>query len=102
MGSIFLAQCSCGYVSEDLPEGYGMAGPESERAVAQCDLCKEVVSIRVNSKRPRCPSCRHTVSVLDTGQAAAGKPSTGQFPRGLECPRCHEFTVHLVEAGLWD
>ena len=102
MGSIFLAQCLCGYLSEDLPEGCGMAGPESKCDLAQCDRCKEVFSIRANSKRPRCPKCRHKVSVLDTEQASAGERSVGRVPRGLECPRCHELTVHLVEAGLWD
>jgi len=102
MGNIFEAECSCGYVSDSLFEGCGMAGPQSCRDLARCDHCKKIVSIRADSERPRCPECRRKVFVLDVERGNIGEPSTGGAPKGLECPRCHRSTMHLVEAGLWD
>jgi DNA-directed RNA polymerase subunit RPC12/RpoP len=101
MGSIFEAHCLCGYGSGELLEGCGMAGPQSCRDLARCDHCKEIVSIRANSGRPRCPQCRHKVSVLHLGEAGAGG-SSAEGPMALECPRCHRSTMRLAEAGLWD
>src|SRR5688572_18725933 len=102
MGSIFEAQCLCGYISGELLEGCGMAGPQSCRDLARCDHCKEIVSIRANSERPRCPKCRRKVFVLDLEQSNEGKPSTCGGTSGLECPRCHRSTMHLEESGIWD
>jgi hypothetical protein len=36
MGAMFEAQCICGYASETLLEGCGMAGPDSCRDLARC------------------------------------------------------------------
>jgi DNA-directed RNA polymerase subunit RPC12/RpoP len=102
MGNIFEAECSCGYVSEGLEEGCGMAGPQSCRDLARCDQCKEIVSVPANCVRPRCPKCRHKVVVLDIEQANADERSTSRMLMDFECPRCHRSTMRLTEAGLWD
>jgi hypothetical protein len=39
MGRVIKAKCPCGYVSGNLFEGCGMAGPETCRNLARCDRC---------------------------------------------------------------
>ena len=98
MGSIFTAQCSCGYESGNLIEGCGMAGPDTCCSLASCNNCQEIVSIRSSSVRPRCPTCRRKVQVIaiDDQSISASKPAA------LECPQCGKSTMTLTMAGLWD
>ena len=98
MGSVIKAKCPCGYVSGDLFEGCGMAGPETCRNLARCDHCQEIVLIRSSSVRPRCPKCRHKVQVItiDNQRTFDSKPEK------FECPQCRKTSMRLKEVGLWD
>lgn len=102
MGTMFEAQCTCGYVSETLLEGCGMAGPDSCRDLARCGHCRDIVSIRASSARRRCPACRRVVHVLTIEHQTLfeAEPTTALV--NLECPRCGKPTMVLAEVGLWD
>jgi hypothetical protein len=102
MGAMFEAQCPCGYASETLFEGCGMAGPDTCRDLARCGHCREIVSIRSSSVRRRWPACRRAVQLLTIEHQTIfdTQPTTGLVD--LECPRCGQPTMVLAEVGLWD
>ena len=102
MGAMFEAQCTCGYASETLFEGCGMAGHDTCRDLARCGHCREIVSIRSSNARRRCPTCRRVVQVLtiEHQTIVEEKPTTGLL--NLECPRCGNSTMMLTEVGVWD
>ncbi len=102
MGTMIQATCTCGYTSDVLLEGCGMAGPHTCRELGRCDYCREVVSIIAGSVRPRCPKCRRKVVVLTSAEGAGdGLPNQWPSPP-VGCPRCHHATMRLEMAGLWD
>ncbi|MBM4335224.1 MAG: hypothetical protein FJ108_04825 [Deltaproteobacteria bacterium] len=84
MGCMVDAICPCGYEARDLLEGGGMSGPESERRLARCDRCREIVSVRAASFARGCPRCG------------------GELAPPVECPRCRSAALELVPTGEWD
>lgn len=102
MGTMIQATCICGYTSDLLLEGCGMAGPETCSDLARCDHCREVVSVYVDSVRKRCRTCRRKVVVLSSAEWTADTVPKTWPATGVECPRCHQPTMQLEMAGLWD
>jgi hypothetical protein len=102
MGSMYEAQCPCGYASDTLFEGCGMAGPDTCRNLARCHHCQEIVSIGSSSARPRCPKCRRKVQVITIEPTALVDSQSVPGPVKLECPRCGNSTLVLAELGCWD
>ena len=97
MGNLYRGECSCGYESGMVSEGIGMAGPQTSRSLVGCERCHELFSI-ASSRRPRCPKCRGQVTVckIDHWKVPAGGPLA------IQCPRCGQPTMMLVQAGFWD
>ena len=104
MGSMFEAQCPCGYASDTLLEGCGMAGPDTYRDLARCEHCREIVlrSIRSSSARRRCPKCRRVAQIITIEQQPLfdAKPIAGHM--NLERPRCGNWTMAVTQGGHWD
>jgi ribosomal protein L37AE/L43A len=95
MGLFFHVSCPCGYENPMVIEGIGFAGVP--HAPALCRHCREVVSVRTDTKRLRCPTCRRKPELFDLGDEDAA-PVTD----GYSCPRCERDSLHLVPAGTWD
>lgn len=102
MGSMIQATCTCGYQSEVLLEGGGMAGPQTSRDLARCVHCREIVSIRAGGTRPRCPTCRRHVVVMPPSQGDEDAYGNERPAVPAECPRCHQPRLVLDEVGVWD
>ena len=94
MGTIYRAECSCGYSSAALFEGCGMLGADSCRDLATCAHCGIMVTTPSESKRPRCPECRRKLEriLLDEDMDK----------EKLDCPHCGEKALRLVFEGMWD
>lgn len=100
MGDMVLATCTCGYASEVLLDGCGW-NVGGGRELARCEHCHDVVSVPSRATRKRCPRCRRKVDLLPADERDDSE--RGNAPRvGLECPLCHQSTMRLEMAGLWD
>jgi len=99
---MFEATCTCGYNSGVLFDGCGMAGEKSNRALARCDHCRQIVSIPDTGGRHRCPTCRRKVVVLPVPSNILGERPRADPFGPLECPQCQRVAMRLVHAGLWD
>ena len=86
MGTIVQATCSCGYSSEDLFIGHGIA-PGPSRALAMCRHCREMLAVREGLRR-QCPRCRKRIEPL-------GIEDVDDVVAGLECPRCGRPTLAI-------
>ncbi len=100
MGDLVQALCACGYESDILLDGCGW-NPDSGRDLARCDHCQQIVSVPSRAARKRCPKCRRKVDLLPADERDDSQ--RGNAPRvGLECPHCHQPSMRLESAGLWD
>jgi Zn finger protein HypA/HybF involved in hydrogenase expression len=97
MGTIVEATCECGYRSGMLAVGVGMRGPSPRSAVAICRRCPADVTVNADAARKRCPKCRGPVELV-----SASASSLDDVKQLLECPRCGQSRLELVEAGCWD
>jgi predicted RNA-binding Zn-ribbon protein involved in translation (DUF1610 family) len=97
MGTIIKVRCPCGYESRTLFIGCGEL-PNSYRELASCKLCKKMISIRLSSKRHRCPTCGRKVQIISFDKNEV----FGSTSILLKCPQCQNFTLLLEECGLWD
>lgn len=86
MGTIVQATCLCGYCSEDLFIGRGIA-PGPSRALALCRHCREMFTVREGLRR-HCPRCRKRLEPL-------GIEDVDALIAGLECPRCGRPTLAI-------
>lgn len=90
MGRILHASCNCGYASEELHEGGGMAGVG--RDLAACANCRGIVDIRETTGRRRCPKCRRAVTVINVpeepGNSLFDHVQPEEPAAALTCPRC--------------
>ena len=102
MGTMIQATCACGYASDVLLEGCGMAGPQTCSDLARCDHCREVVTVYTGSVRRRCRKCRRKVVVMSSAERTADTFEKTWPAADLECPRCHQLTMRLEMVGLWD
>ena len=99
MGCMYDAICPCGYESHDLLEGGGMSGPESERRLARCDRCREIVSVRCSIPTQSCPKCRGALESVAVPSATLFDPAQ---PETTICPRCRDITLTLFAVGEWE
>src|SRR5689334_21936725 len=100
MGEILYVQCSCGYESDDLHVGCGMAGHDWCRELATCAHCREVVTVR-STRRQRCPQCRRQIVLVQVPQLATGGRND-PVPLDALCPQCGKSEMRATEIGLWD
>ncbi|MBT7190071.1 MAG: hypothetical protein HN916_07755 [Anaerolineae bacterium] len=96
MGTIYQAECSCGYVSAELLAGCGMLGKDTCRDLARCNHCKIIVTTPAASKRLRCPECRRKLEIIIFNEECSENPII------LDCPQCGDRIMELREVGIWD
>ncbi len=98
MGAFYSASCLCGYRAHQLLDGVGFAAVPYSPAL--CRTCGEVLSIRLDRKRLRCPHCRRKpeiMSVVEFDSDDRSRPVTLYM-----CPKCGGKTLRLEPEGLWD
>ena len=120
MGSIFTAECRCGFSVDHLSVGMGY-DMKPERIPVACQACHPVWVEGVNKKKHTCRKCRRTAYLLhssgNVAPAFEARP-TRQYPwdscreptggdlapeqYSYRCPKCGQLEMKLVECGLWD
>lgn len=121
MGSSLIASCPCGYSSEELAVGGGMADFQTYcGAPALCETCRAVVVVNYLDDQPVCPTCTEPVTFYDapalrrsprrvsskTPLVFSWKVKKGTFKlpdTEYRCPRCGGVKMRFSDAGLcWD
>lgn len=97
MGSLIRACCSCGYSSENIPDGHGF-DPDRENRPARCNDCQEVVTVDVLLNPMQCPYCGGSPAEVYT-VSEDRHPDLDYF---LSCPRCRRNTLYFEPIGIWD
>ena len=98
MGTIFQANCSCGFKQIDLLQGYGIRDRGIGYELYQCEDCHMLASYELRQqvdslfKPVRCPDC----------QGAMRRLSGVLENRQLSCPECREPSLALSVTTLWD
>lgn len=96
MGTMYQAECPCGYVSAELFVGYGWAGDAYGRELARCAHCQIIVTTPSTSKRPRCPECRRKLEIITLDKERSDDSII------LDCPKCGDPGMALHHVGMWD
>lgn len=98
MGTIYQANCPCGFKQIDLLQGSGINQRDISYELYQCESCHMLVNYELNQqvdslfKPVHCPECKAAL-VLLTSEAE-------QHP--YPCPECQEHSLTLSIIGLWD
>lgn len=98
MGTIYQANCPCGFKQIDLLQGYGISQREVGYELYQCEQCHMLSSYEMNQqadslfKPVRCPDCHAPMHRL-SGELAR---------RQVCCPECGEASLQLTITTLWD
>ena len=98
MGTLYEANCPCGFKQIDLLQGYGIKQRDISYELYQCESCHMLVNYELNQqadslfKPVRCPECKVPLLRL-TGEA-------GQLQH--PCPECKQASLSLTMVGLWD
>ena len=115
MGSIIKAICQCGFESEDIYAGGGMADFMTRlSAPAYCKKCHSLVVSNYLSKRSRCPKCRGRVIFYNNKElqisenqeevfswAISNEEDVFRLPKTLYlCPRCGKMKLEFHDIGL--
>lgn len=90
MGEIYQAKSHCGYKSDTLLEGCGMAGPASCQSLAVCESCSCIVSVQSSNLKHRCPKCSRGVQII----------KDESVPQ--RCFKCGKTNMKLHLIGMWD
>jgi DNA-directed RNA polymerase subunit RPC12/RpoP len=102
MGDVLRTECRCGYQSDDLYLGPGMAGPETKRVLGQCSGCHRIVAVLASSKRPRCPVCRRKIVLVKRGDLSGDGLNQTREVASLTCPNYGAKAVELNVVGMLD
>jgi len=118
MGSVFCANCTCGYESEDLFLGGGMMNfHEVCNAPALCESCEEIILLNYLAPAPyRCSKCKREALFYDTpslkGELLAKLPVFAWQVLGdktftlsdayYACPKCKQKNLRFYDVGSWD
>jgi len=98
MGTLYQADCPCGFKQIDLLQGYGINQRDISYELYQCENCHMLVNYELSQqidslfKPVRCPECKEALIHL-SGEA-------DQHPH--PCPECKQNTLILSVVGLWD
>lgn len=98
MGTIYQANCPCGFKQIDLLQGYGISQRDISYALYQCEHCHMLVNYEFNQqvdslfKPIHCPECKASLIRLNS------EADQHQYP----CPECKEHSLTLSIIELWD
>lgn len=119
MGGILSAKCKCGFNAGDLYLGGGRQNFSSVcSAPAMCASCQKFSVLNYIAKRPRCPSCRRSVTFYNDESLRVGDGDGRAilewrvFKAGVDkfvlpnttykCPSCGEMRLRFSAIGHWD
>jgi hypothetical protein len=122
MGSVFKAECSCGYESKELLLGGGFMNFMTECALPfYCDHCGTVFTGNILNKSGiknynRCPKCKQKVKyygeimddLLDDDDKyifdwEVNDDKRYFLPEGSHhCPKCKKDKLQFYETACWD
>lgn len=89
MGTMYQANCECGYSLSNLLSGCGMAGVSFD--LLYCENCSNVFSRKTTIESRKCRACRSdNLKIIDTDFII------------LKCPICSEKKLEVGVAGMWD
>lgn len=98
MGTIYQANCPCGFKQIDLLQGYGLNPRDISYELYQCEDCHMLVNYELSQqvdslfKPMHCPECK----------AALIRLTGGLEQRRYPCPECRQHTLSLDIVDLWD
>jgi hypothetical protein len=120
MGSAINAKCPCGFSSDDLAVGGGMANFQTYcGAPALCETCRTIEIVNYLDDQPVCPGCQGAITFYNSpslrrklGRGSKIEPvfswklEKGSFKlpdTEYRCPRCGEVKMRFFDAGVcWD
>ena len=119
MGSVLIAQCVCGYRTDELDVGSGMIYSNKELFPAICSHCKNVIVANYLDKTPKCPACKKKVIFYNDNKAISDDKVNDETDdifswsmldgRELRlpdihylCPKCGKYTIKFQHVGCWD
>ena len=121
MGTVFIAECECGFKSEDLYLGEGMNSRHDCRVPAICLNCSSLMVINYYDKNFRCPECMdkgrvvlyNDLQVQAQDELKIKRPTVFSWntddDKGFrlydihyQCPRCGKMKMKFINAGFWD
>lgn len=115
MGSIVMAECSCGLKTEIMIGG-GMLNFQTPCYFPfLCEHCSAIVRVNMFSERKDCPQCMATNVIPYDDPSLSGHTGTkmvdGVTGRGQEhiltdgsykCPKCNQYSLRFWNCGNWD
>ena len=105
MGQLLKAHCTCGFTSENLMAGPGLATLETSKAyrLVYCDHCENVQSTTSNDNNPQCETCGHTLSFYEGPVQRRSLFPSFDYTKGRHhCPGCKTHHLRFIVTGLWD
>lgn len=98
MGTLYEANCPCGFRQVDLLRGSGTQQRKISYELYQCEHCHMLANYELNQQADslfipvRCPECKSSMVRL-SGELES---------RHYCCPECKEPALRLSIATLWD
>ena len=114
IGAILIAQCDCGFRSEELYTGFGFDSFEDiDIQPAACLNCGILLEVDVNQGKAECPICGKEMRMYDDpwmqegGEMRVDENDLSSIIAAQErirylCPRCKRMSMRFIEVGFWD
>lgn len=119
MGSVYIAECKCGFKSEDLCLGVGMRSSNNIQAPAICINCNKLVVLNYADEKPVCPECKGDVIFYNDIKMHAAEDLKKKRPvffqwsiddnisfkfvdMHYKCPLCGKMKMKFERVGFWD
>lgn len=119
MGQIYNAECSCGFVAQELYIGFGMINTQVFAVPAACPQCQSLSLESLRNGKRTCRQCKGPLYYLhrkgNFTPAYVLDRFKVPFPWDLEkehmeppeniryrCPKCGKIEMKLVFEGYWD
>lgn len=115
MGSIVMAECSCGLKKEIMTGGGMLNFMTTCYFPCLCEHCSAIVEVNMFAEPKECPDCKATdVIPYDDSRLVGQKGaemvdgSTGKerdyflTDGSYKCPKCNQFNLHFWHCGDWD
>ena len=116
MGMIIQAKCICGYQTEKMFVGRGMATSKTQSTFpVYCPTCQQMLQGNLLDEGIKCPNCHGIVIPYD--DTTISNPSSGYAVIKWNivddnevmltsdnnlCPKCQNFNMGFFECGHWD
>lgn len=97
MGSIYTAQCPCGFEQPDLMEGCGFSGLDTSYEIQSCKHCEIIYSKQYGEDKilygkEFCKKCHRDLTRFEKIDEE----------EKYVCPRCGGHSLKFFQCGVWD